>query len=227
MTQASKHFDRRLKADVDDGGENNDVVTPAAETHESIKSAQRAIALLALGGISIYIIDKYFPDTPIVIRILFGIPLFLGAIQAVFGFIGFLFEGKEAKRFSVLGLLSIVVLTYFMHVLASLIALPYSIVDPFDTKTITLETYALYSADQIMKGLAFDLAEGLRVDITDIFDYFFQYSPALPAIEPRSPMAIIDAFFRTFVTGGVLFYLLALAGYKRGSPVPTYRVRID
>ena len=59
----------------------------------------------------------------------------------------------------------------------------------------------LYSTDQFLQGVSFDLLEGMRIDLYDILSVLTPYDYAPPVIEKGSPLAIFDALYRSFITG--------------------------
>lgn len=108
------------------------------------------------------------------------------------------FHDKEHRN-STLSVIIVIVAAYLLHFYGTRIVQFQSPDAQFRDAPMLL-----YSLDQFLKGAAFDLLEGLRIDVTDIIGLFIDYETSLPRPASNSPQAIFDALFRTFISAGVM-----------------------
>jgi len=64
-----------------------------------------------------------------------------------------------------------------------------------------------YSADQVAKGLLLDVLEGIRISLSDFLYWVFEVELVSYEVEPRSPIAVWDAIYRSVIAGMVLFFV--------------------
>lgn len=109
---------------------------------------------------------------------------------------------RKLPSYSSFGLLIFLAASVVFHILGLILI---SVVDP--SSAVPQEYIIAYSIDQTMKGVALDILEGLRVNVSDIVPMVFDYQITVPTVEPRSSTAVFDMVYRSIVTTAVSVYI--------------------
>lgn len=187
---------------------------PAAQTHAAKPAKPKnkhritKVVLATLATLGIAIASTELPETyaPLAYA-----ALTICLLLLVYYVLALVFSVRNMTRFTFSGLAAVMICSLFFHWFIMMFLDGATGAHMYDTGASDFaEKSMLYSLDQTVKGLTFDILEGLRIDMVYIFDKWFGIETAMIEPPAASGLAVFDAIYRSLVTGIAVTYLAGL-----------------
>jgi len=176
---------------------------PAVEAVRKDKRRVTKVLFATIATLGLAAVGGSFPDEstgPAMVAII--VAVVLAMVYLIYNVLALLFEVRKLKRFTLTGLLAILVCSFFFHWILMMFIDGASGANMYDTNSEDFAAQSLmYSLDQLFKGLTFDVMEGLRIDMVYVFRNWLGIEASMPEPTPNSSLAVFDAVYRTAITG--------------------------